>query len=164
MYDNAESMVRVDCEWNNMYSGNIGIHQGLVFRLLLIFVNLEALSWELQTGCPRQLLLADDLIIDAESLKEVKNRLSIWKLKFAEKDLKVNVLKTTFLIRGRSWTPSKNQVNSHVAYVWEVLEYTQHTAQVASIGSISTALSWWPSCIQWKFRMCQMSRACSCYW
>ena len=41
------------------------------------------------------------MTIVAETLDEVKNRLSLWKQKFAEKGLKVNVAKTKVLISGR---------------------------------------------------------------
>ena len=43
----------------------------------------------------------DDLAIVAESLEEVKNKMSIWKLKYAENSLKLNVLRTKALVNGR---------------------------------------------------------------
>ena len=48
-----------------------------------------------------KLLCVDDLAILAESLEDAKNRLSIRKLKIAEKDLKVNVSMTKILSSGK---------------------------------------------------------------
>ena len=40
---------------------------------------MEALSCEFRTGCPWELLHADDLIMAAESLDKLKMRLKNWK-------------------------------------------------------------------------------------
>ena len=100
MYDNARSRVRVDCEYSDVFSVNVGVHEGSVLSPLLFLIVLEALSREFRTGCPWEFLYADDLAIVAETLDEVKNRLSLCKQKFAEKGLKVNVAKTKVLISG----------------------------------------------------------------
>ena len=101
MYDNARSRVKVDCEYSDVFSVNVGVHQGSVLSPLLFLIVLEALSREFRTGCPWEFLYADDLAIVAETLDEVKNSLSLWKQKFTEKGLKVNVARTKVLISGR---------------------------------------------------------------
>ena len=58
---------------------------------------------------------------------------------FVEKGLKVNVSKTNDFVSGRGLNSIKSQASSHEVYVWKVLEQIHYTAQVASIGSISTA-------------------------
>ena len=52
---------------------------------------MEALSCEFRTGCLWELLYADDLVIVAESLGELKVRLKNWKDGLEEKGLKVNI-------------------------------------------------------------------------
>ena len=111
MYDNARSRVRVDCEYSDVFSVNAGVHQGSVLSPLLFLIILEALSCEFRTGCPWEFLYADNLAIVAETLDEVKNRLSLWKQKFAEKGLKVNVAKTKVLISGRGLNTIKESGN-----------------------------------------------------
>ena len=60
-----------------------------------------------ETGCPWELLYADDLIIVAESLGELKVRLKNWKDGLEEKGLKVNVGKTKVLCSRHDGSKSK---------------------------------------------------------
>ena len=53
---------------------------------------MEALSHDFRTGCPWELLYANDLAIVAESLGELKVRLKNWKGRPKEKELKVSLL------------------------------------------------------------------------
>ena len=106
-----EWMVRVDCEYSNVFSVNVGVHQGSVLSSLLFLIVLEALSREFRTGCPWEFLYADDLAIVAETRDEFKNRHCLWKQKFAEKGLKVNVAKTKVLISGRGMNTIKESGN-----------------------------------------------------
>ena len=59
------------------------------------------MSSEFQTVRPWELLHADDLAMVVKSFEEVMNRLSMWKLKFGEKGLKLNESKTKIFINGR---------------------------------------------------------------
>ena len=106
-----EWMVRVDCEYSNVFSVNVGVHQGSVLSSLLFLIVLEALSREFRTGCPWEFLYADDLAIVTETRDEFKNRHCLWKQKFAEKGLKVNVAKTKVLISGRGMNTIKESGN-----------------------------------------------------
>ena len=56
----------------------MGVHQGSVLSPLL-FIVLEALSRELRTGCPWELLYADDLMVSAESMEELLVKVQTWK-------------------------------------------------------------------------------------
>ena len=49
----------------------VGVHQGYVLNPLLFIIVLEALSREFRTGCPWELLYADDLMLSAESMEEL---------------------------------------------------------------------------------------------
>ena len=68
---------------------------------------MEALSREFRTGCPWELLYADDLVIVAESLGALKVRLKNWKDGLEEKGLKVNVGKTKVLCSTHDVPKSK---------------------------------------------------------
>ncbi len=56
-----------------------GVHQGSVLSPLLFIMELEALSREFRTGCPWELLYADDLVLIAESLEELVEKIKLWK-------------------------------------------------------------------------------------
>ena len=48
-----------------------GLHQGYVVSPLLFIVVLDALSMEFRTGCPWELLYADDLVIVSDDLADL---------------------------------------------------------------------------------------------
>ena len=94
MYCNAKSKVRVGSEYSDPIDVSVGVHQGSVLSPLLFIIVMEALSQEFRTGCPWELLYADDLVIVAETLDELKSQLKQWKNGLESKELKVNVGKT----------------------------------------------------------------------
>ena len=97
MYGNAHSKVRITNSYSNPINVSVGVHQGSVLSPLLFIIVMEALSCEFRTGCPWELLYADDLVIVAESLGDLKVRLKNWKDGLEEKRLKVNVGMTKVL-------------------------------------------------------------------
>ena len=61
---------------------------------------LEALSREFSTGCPWELLYADDLMISAESMEELLVKLKTWKSQMENKGLWVNLGQTKIMVSG----------------------------------------------------------------
>ena len=57
----------------------MGVHQGSVLSPLLFIIVSEALSREFPTGCPWELLYADDLMISAGSKEELLVKVKTWK-------------------------------------------------------------------------------------
>jgi len=100
MYENAHSQIRVNDSYSNKVNINVGVHQGSVLRPLLFIIVLEALSREFRTGCPWELLYADDLVITAETPELLESKLSTWKTNLEEKGLRVNLGKTKVMISG----------------------------------------------------------------
>jgi hypothetical protein len=66
---------------------------------------LEALSQEFRTGCPWELLYADDLILVAESMDELIEKFNTWKEGIESKGLKVNIDKTKVMVSGNGIVP-----------------------------------------------------------
>ena len=100
MYMNARSRVRVNNTYTDEFGVNVGVHQGSVLSPLLFIIVLEALSQEFRTGCPWELLYADDLVIIDESLEGLRTRLRRWKDEMEAKGLRVNMPKTKVMISG----------------------------------------------------------------
>ena len=71
MYKDVGSRVRVGDGYSEEFGVGVGVHQGSVLSPLLFIIVLEALSRELRTGCPWELLYADDLMISAVSMEEL---------------------------------------------------------------------------------------------
>ena len=61
---------------------------------------LEALSREFCTGCPWELLYADDLMISAGSKEELLVKVKTWKTEMEKKGLRVNMGKTKIMESG----------------------------------------------------------------
>ena len=61
MYKDVRSRVRVGDGYSEEFGVGVGVHQGSVLSPLLFIIVLEALSREFRTGCPWELLYADDL-------------------------------------------------------------------------------------------------------
>ena len=82
----------------NCYSKHItvsvSVHQGSVLSPLQFIIAMEALSHEFRIRCLWELLYANNFVILAESLDELKMRLTNWKERLEVKGLKVNVGKT----------------------------------------------------------------------
>ena len=100
MYYNLSSKVRVENSYSDSFGVNVGVHQGSVLSPLLFIIVLEALSQEFRTGCPWEILYADDLVIIAESLDELLRKLATWKQKLETKGLRINMGKTKIMISG----------------------------------------------------------------
>ena len=71
MYKDVRSRVRVGDGYSKEFGVGVGVHQGPVLSPLLFIIVLEALSREFRTGCPWELLYADDLMISAGSMEEL---------------------------------------------------------------------------------------------
>ena len=69
------SRVRVGDGYSEEFGVGVGVHQGSVLSPLLFIIVLEALSREFRTGCPWELLYADDLMISAESMDRALTRI-----------------------------------------------------------------------------------------
>ena len=61
---------------------------------------LETHSSEFRTGCPWELLYADNLMISAESMEELLLKVHKWKTEVEKKGLRVNMGKTKILVSG----------------------------------------------------------------
>ena len=79
MYMNARIRVRVNDSLSEEFSVKVGVHQGSVLSPLLFIMVLEALSIEFRTGCPWEVLYADDLVLVAETMEELVGKFEKWK-------------------------------------------------------------------------------------
>ena len=100
MYCELRSKVRVSNCFSDSFNVNVGVHQGSVLSLLLFIKVLEALSQEFRTVSPWELLYADDLVIIAETIEELSQKLDAWKVDLEKKGLRVKMKKTKIMFSG----------------------------------------------------------------
>ena len=105
LYNGANCRVRVNGKLGQPFDVKVGLHQGSVLSPLLFIIVLEALSKEFRTGCPWELLYADDLVIVSHSLADLQQRFDAWKSGMEAKGLRVNVGKTKFMTSGPDLNP-----------------------------------------------------------
>ncbi|MCP3657197.1 MAG: hypothetical protein GY766_20280 [Herbaspirillum sp.] len=98
MYRGATSKVRVNNEYSEEFSVQVGVHQGSVLSPLLFIIVLQAITEEFKTGCPWELLYADDLVLIAETHKELERKFQLWKQNLESRGLKVNLAKSKVLV------------------------------------------------------------------
>ena len=100
MYKEVRSRLRVGDEYSNSFDVWVGVHQGSVLSPLLFVIVLEALSMEFRTGCPWEILYADDLMVSAQSMDELLVKLRTWRSEMEKRGLKVNMGKTKLMVSG----------------------------------------------------------------
>ena len=100
MYKDVRSRVRVGDGYSEEFGVGVGVHQDSVLSPLLFIIVLEAQSREFCTGCPWELLYADDLMISAESMEELLVKVQTWKTEMEKKGLHVNMGKTKIMESG----------------------------------------------------------------
>ena len=62
----------------------MGVRQGSILSPLLFITVLEAVPKEFRTGCPWELLYADEMMISAESMVELLGRVNTLKFRDGE--------------------------------------------------------------------------------
>ena len=120
MYKDVRSRVRVGSGYSEEVGVKVCVHQGSVRSPLLFIIVLEALSREFRTGCPWELLIAEDLMISAESMEELLVKVKTWRAEMERKGNRVNMGKTKIMVSGPNLDLLKNQERIPMASVRQV--------------------------------------------
>ena len=126
--------------YSEEFGVGVGVHQGSVLSPLLFIIVLEALFREFHTGCPWELLYADDLMISAESMEELLVKVKTWKTEMEKKGLHVNMGKTKIMKSGINLDMLKKS--------------GKHSCGVCQTGVGSTNAILWGSCNRWVHKKC----------
>ena len=101
MYNGAKSKVSGNGSYSDEVEVKVSVHQGSVLSPLLLIIALEALSRDFRTSCSWEILYADDLVLIAETLDLLMEKLKLWKDNMENKGLRVNMGKTKVMICGK---------------------------------------------------------------
>ena len=98
----CKKLWRINNLYSDVFNVQVGVHQGSVLSPVLFIIVLEALPQEFQTGCPWELLYADDLVIIADTMDELLYRPDLWKKHLEAKGLRVNMEKIKIMICSKN--------------------------------------------------------------
>ena len=101
MYERARTVVRTKDGNSEEFEVKVGVHQGSVLSPLLFVVVMEVLAQSVKEGLPWELLYADDLVLIAESMEGLKEKMKKWKDCMEAKGLRVNIEKTKVMASGK---------------------------------------------------------------
>ena len=81
---------------------NLGVHQGSVLSPLLFIMVLDVSSQKFRTWCPWELLYTYNLVIIAESVEKLCQKLTSLKVNIDNKGLRVNMKKTKVMVSDQN--------------------------------------------------------------
>ena len=104
-----QSKVKEESGLSDEFSVNVGVHQGSVLSPRLFAIALDAVTERVRDGSINEILYADDLVLVAETMKELRYKFWQWKEAFEGKIMRVNLNKTKMMVNGleEKVTPSK---------------------------------------------------------
>ena len=79
MYEKARTTVRTKQGSSEEFEVKVGVHQGSVLSPLLFVAVMEVVTQKVREGLPWELLYADDLVLVAQSIEELKEKAQQWK-------------------------------------------------------------------------------------
>ena len=102
MYQRCRTVVRTMHGNSADFEVKVGVHQGSVLSPLLFVIVLEALTCDIRAGLPFELLYADDLVLMADSVDLLHDKIVRWRECLESKGLKVNLKKTKIMLSRRN--------------------------------------------------------------
>ena len=100
MYTDVKSRVRVNGQYSKELGVGVSVHQGSVLGPLLFILVLEALSRQFRTGvlCAMGASVCPRPCCNGRLIEECIARLKVWKEGMERKELRVNMMKTKFMV------------------------------------------------------------------
>jgi hypothetical protein len=101
LYEGVRTVVRTEDGESEEFEVKVGLHLGSVLSPLLFLIVMEVITKHIHGRLPWELLYADDLVLIAERLDELLEKLMRWKDGLERKGLEVNVSKTKIMMEDR---------------------------------------------------------------
>jgi len=91
LYEEAKTKVKVGGGMSDGFSVEVGVHQGSVLSPFLFAIVMDVLCEDVREGLLFEILYADDLVLMADSMEELRMKFDKWKNAIEKKGLKVNL-------------------------------------------------------------------------
>ncbi|KAL6572318.1 hypothetical protein OROMI_013276 [Orobanche minor] len=131
MYIQARTCVRTPVGDTQFFPIEIGMHQGLALSHLIFVLIIDVISRGIQDGIPCCMLFVDDIVLVAETRREVYAKLELWRYKLESLCLHVSRSKTEYL-----WCNFSGETNEEAVEVMIADQIIPHMDKFKYLGSI----------------------------
>jgi hypothetical protein len=97
IYDNVVTSVQTSNRDTNVFSINIGLHQGSALSPYLFALVMDEVTRDIQGGIPWCMLFADDVVLVDESRTGVDQKLELWRRTLEVKGFMLSRYKTEYM-------------------------------------------------------------------
>ena len=98
LFVGGKTNVKVGTHLSKELEVNVGVHQGSVLSPLLFAIVVDVVTNEIKEGMLQEILCVDDIVLIAESMAELQEKIYGWKSALERKYLKVNVMKSMVMV------------------------------------------------------------------
>merc|ERR1712121_308888 len=101
LFYDTKSRVKTLAGISEDFDIEVGVHQGSSIGPLLFIIVMEEVTKEGRSGDFWDILYADDIILTAETIEELKDMFNKWDQQLTSKGFKINMNKSKFMISGK---------------------------------------------------------------
>ena len=101
LFHDTKSRVKTLAGISEDFDIEVGVHQGSSISPLLFIIVMEEVTKEGRSGGFWDILYADDIILTAETIEELKDMFNKWDQQLTSKGFKINMNKSKFMISGK---------------------------------------------------------------
>ena len=100
MYQGSHTQTRTAMGTTEQFEVTVGVHQGSALSSFLFAMVMDCLTEDVRQKAPWTMMFADDVVICAESQKEVEERLERWRRALEDRRMHISRKKTEYLCVG----------------------------------------------------------------
>ena len=136
MYEENQMYIRSSVGESKNFAVKVGVKQGSALSPFLFIMVMDTLTRDIQKETPWNMLFADDIILCAETSKEVGEDLNRWVQRLEDNGLRVSRKKTEYLHANFSGTPMVQEVKIAGESIKKVEEFKYLGEVISAEGSL----------------------------
>ena len=139
MYHQYETVVNCAAGTSESFAVEVGLHQGSVLSPFLFAIIMNALTENIRTKAPWQMMFADDVVLCAREKEDLEVQLEQWKGVLEKRGMKVSKAKTQYMCLNG--TPPASNMMMQTAELPQVTEFEYLGRTLQSDGGASKEVS-----------------------